>query len=953
MDDRKQYFFNLIAGLGFFVVAWFVFFNHGPTPANQLALTLDRGTAGVLEINFLSPLTRIFKPTELSVGTPSNIATFANLADYFITPDIKLIKNEAESLQVVLNSNQPHLASLDYQVLLNGQPVNDLTLELYQVDFAPVTSQIYSRPGDLSPVGLYSDPLLPYSAGATISSNEPIIWWLTARATATARIGVYSIVLNLTIDGGPFSKTFEVQVLNYNLPKQSAFKLVLDTDFDEGTAGYTPFDYHYARTVSEKQQVVQNYMDYFSKNRINNGIPYYDAGCVSCGYLKSDALFLPVTAWTSDSITVDYTSFDQKMQRYFDTGRMSAFMIDGDSWGHSSFRLPQVSGDRRYCQAGTEALTPCQDVGTDFVNYPNIQKLYWTSVANHLAQKGWLDQSLIYIDEPFVPDRNGAFIPRDNNFTNILREANTNSKIVVLLDKYAANFKDMIGSLQNIDYYAPVDYSPGYLWEGPGDAPESKNPLSVLRPTIDMVKDSTDKIGTYWTENGHMHVDRPAIDLRIWGWKYWKNNIEFLYHWNVLMFAYDIARGKVNPWQSVSYKWGAGGSTLFYPPCKTGQCSTFNPTIVPSIRSELYREALEDYDSLDILNRLIAEASAKRLNTANARLALETATGLVTDLSNWTRDMKKFEATKQSITLAIDSLSASIARGSDLTPITPPTPMVPIPIPKTPQPIIIDLTPPPAITDLQVATTESKAATLTWTAPYQDLTSATSGPAASYDLRYARDPITEENWTTAAQATGEPDPATSGQKQTYALVNLGAGQSYHAVIKSRDEAGNVSALSNLVSFSTAAEPPPAGSSGGGRSVVADRTPPAPPVLLTSYGFDHQAILNWRNPADADFVRTLVLRSAGPLPVITRPGNPHYLSQATIVYDGTAVTFMDINLTNGQSYYYTLYAYDRAGNYSTPVSTTVRAAGGRRDLILQLMRRLLELLQQLLALTLRR
>ena len=180
-----------------------------------------------------------------------------------------------------------------------------------------------------------------------------------------------------------------------------------------------------------------------------------------------------------------------------------------------------------------------------------------------------------------------------------------------------------------------------------------------------------------------------------------------------------------------------------------------------------------------------------------------------------------------------------------------------------------------------------------------------------------------------------------------------------------------------VSFTTASAPPTptgGGNSGGPAGGVAttDQTPPASPTKLTIHGANRQAILNWENPADPDFVRVLVLRSALPLPPNPPTGgNPRLLTQAQVAYDGVVPSFTDVNLVNGQLYRYTLYAYDRSGNYSPPVTLAVTPSQvgstvvlpsastppapptAKQSLLLQLYRELLKLLQQLLALLLAR
>lgn len=84
--------------------------------------------------------------------------------------------------------------------------------------------------------------------------------------------------------------------------------------------------------------------------------------------------------------------------------------------------------------------------------------------------------------------------------------------------------------------------------------------------------------------------------------------------------------------------------------------------------------------------------------------------------------------------------------------------------------------------------------TLTWTAPGDD---GNTGTATSYDLRYATDSVTVAAWTNATQASGEPTPRVAGTIETYQL-NLPNG-TYWFAIRAKDEMGNQSAMSNIVS----------------------------------------------------------------------------------------------------------------------------------------------------------
>jgi hypothetical protein len=88
--------------------------------------------------------------------------------------------------------------------------------------------------------------------------------------------------------------------------------------------------------------------------------------------------------------------------------------------------------------------------------------------------------------------------------------------------------------------------------------------------------------------------------------------------------------------------------------------------------------------------------------------------------------------------------------------------------------------------------------TIAWTAPGDD---STMGRATSYDLRYSTAPITAGNFTLATKVTGMPAPQIAGSAESFPVTNLSAGTGYYFAIKTSDDAGNTSALSNVVYYS--------------------------------------------------------------------------------------------------------------------------------------------------------
>src|SRR5262245_41287839 len=75
-----------------------------------------------------------------------------------------------------------------------------------------------------------------------------------------------------------------------------------------------------------------------------------------------------------------------------------------------------------------------------------------------------------------------------------------------------------------------------------------------------------------------------------------------------------------------------------------------------------------------------------------------------------------------------------------------------------------------------------------------------TGTATTYDVRYSTSPITAANWTSATQVTGEPAPLAPGTAQSVTVNGLNRQTTYYFAAKILDEAGNPSALSNVVSI---------------------------------------------------------------------------------------------------------------------------------------------------------
>jgi len=87
-------------------------------------------------------------------------------------------------------------------------------------------------------------------------------------------------------------------------------------------------------------------------------------------------------------------------------------------------------------------------------------------------------------------------------------------------------------------------------------------------------------------------------------------------------------------------------------------------------------------------------------------------------------------------------------------------------------------------------------ATLQWTAPGDD---GATGRARAYLLRYSTQPLTSASFDRATSVT-VPPPGPAGSRESFTVQGLAPDTRYYFALKSMDDAGNWSALSNVLTF---------------------------------------------------------------------------------------------------------------------------------------------------------
>jgi len=116
-----------------------------------------------------------------------------------------------------------------------------------------------------------------------------------------------------------------------------------------------------------------------------------------------------------------------------------------------------------------------------------------------------------------------------------------------------------------------------------------------------------------------------------------------------------------------------------------------------------------------------------------------------------------------------------------------------------------DTTAPASVADLASSATSHSSVRLSWETPGDD---GTKGTAAEYDVRYSTAVITNANFGSATRSPDAPIPSTARAREGFNVIGLAEETTYYFALKSTDESGNWSELSNVTSATTRSAAPP-------------------------------------------------------------------------------------------------------------------------------------------------
>jgi len=527
-------------------------------------------------------------------------------------------RNDREAVQIVVRPKK-ELKQLTAEALpLQGpngatiKPENIRVLREYYHWVHTPTDRVGVRdwwPDALPPI----DKPLDLPAG----KNQPL--WVLVYVPTDAPAGDYAGTIRLKAEGWAADVPVKLHVWNFALPVQNH----IETAF--GLSMGNPFRYQQLKDEGDKRRAVDAYLQNFAEHRIS---PYISTPLdpIRVKFI-SDAK--PPRA------EVDFTAFDAAMTRAIEKYHFTNFQLPIEGMGGGTY---EGHNEGKIGEFGEH--TP---------EYQAMFSSYLKQLESHLREKGWLNMAYIYwFDEPE---------PKDYPFVRAGFEK---------LKKYAPGLRTMLTEEPGSALSGPID-----IW-----CPISFN---YDHKAANKQRDHGDQLWWYVCCGPKepfctLFIDHPATDLRVWLWQTWQRNITGILIWestwwtsreDIIQNPYQDPMGYVSGSKPEEKKyWGNGDGRFVYPPLAAAApgISGDKPILdapVSSIRWEMLREGIEDYEYLWLLRDLVAKHRAaltpEQINAYES--LLKVPDDITSTMTTFTTDPAPLYARRAAVAEAIEKLS--------------------------------------------------------------------------------------------------------------------------------------------------------------------------------------------------------------------------------------------------------------------------------------------------------
>ncbi len=539
-------------------------------------------------------------------------------------------RNDFEAVQVVVRPTKDLKGLTAAAGILRGPA--GATIPPENVKILRAAYHFVHHPTDKTGVrDFWPDALPPLDKPIDVPAGENQPLWVLVYVPHDAQPGDYAGSISLKAEGFSAKVPIKLHVWDFALPKRNH----IETAF--GFSAGNVFRYHQLETEEDKRRVLDMYFQCFAEHRISP----YDPAPLD----RIDVKFLPEA--DPPRAELDFAAFDRAMTRAVQQYNFTGIRLRVQGMGGGTFHSRSEPRIGRF--------------GKDTPEYRAMFSSYVKQLEAHLRQKGWLELAYIYwFDEP---------APRDYEF--------------------------VAGGMNRLKRHAPGLRR--MLTEEPGDNP--------LAGTVDIWCPISNNYHHEAAEKRRAHgerfwwyvctgpkapyctlfIDHPATELRVWLWQTWQRKIvgNLVWQSNYWTSSAAFPESPQNPYedpmgyvsgystpQGTKRYWGNGDGRFIYPPQsaavpgKSGPAPVIEPP-VSSIRWEMLREGIEDYEYLYLLRELLTKrrGSLKPEQVQEYEALLRVPESITKDMTSFTTDPSPIYARRAEVARAIEHLLEPVTTG--------------------------------------------------------------------------------------------------------------------------------------------------------------------------------------------------------------------------------------------------------------------------------------------------
>jgi len=526
-------------------------------------------------------------------------------------PALCAAQGEVEAFQIGIHGDAKALNELTAEASElagpRGASLPAAAVEVLFAEYVPVHwHSAGNDPTDLEgqAPGFYPDPLVRslWREVGRVQFPETISAWVRVRVPTDAKPGRYRGHVRLSCPAGEAQVEFSVKVWPFALPQEGHFLMTnwFLPSFIQKYHGLEPL-------TADFWKVIEVYARNLQDHRQNVVLtPLFGLG--SSGRIldgRTQDQLVDIAEAEPGSYQFDFTNLD----RWIALLRRHGFQAIEGSHLASGSRRPSVPLIRR-----GDTVEPRRFDSTQAPEYRQFLGQYLVALRQHLARTNALDRFFLHLsDEP----HGDQFEP----YTDLAKFVKQTVPEVRLIDAMgAAEFAPYV------DHPVPLESAYERFVAESGIPAEQIWFYYCCGPT------------GAWPNR---FIDYPLTRVRIFTWVAFRYGIPGFLHWGLNHWGWHppfYRSEEYNPFDNTTGgSLQAGDSYLIYPPRMPHEC----PEPIDSIRWEIVRKAMEDYEYLHLL-REVSGGNGADADEAGRLLGLF-ETSLVPDMQEHTRDPRALE----------------------------------------------------------------------------------------------------------------------------------------------------------------------------------------------------------------------------------------------------------------------------------------------------------------------